>query len=229
MRLFLIIILGFLSCSVHAQAWKDAVLDDEHWDPPLRWLEREHRQYFPAIKGVILPLDMPQSRVFINSSSPAPLMASFYPQMQVNGETHKVCMIGRSRNADWAAWLDVAPTPGHRSWIYFWLLAHEWGHCLDGLEGVHTKTLKEQQMGEQRADVFATLLVLSESKDDSWMEKLIQARSGDAEEAVHFTKMAMAFVRRLKVMPDNMKQAWELSKMITERVNQEESTKVKLK
>jgi hypothetical protein len=184
-----------VSVASFAQQPRDTWVQDPEWEAPLAWLEKASAQSRPYMKSVMLPTEFAHVGSFLRMSEKEPMAVQYQPEFRVNqGPATPSCVIGRLGTYAWQGWLDLGRTEEERQWIRFWLVAHEWGHCLDAQDKATQKagaggeeTLEDQQNGERRSDVFATVALIARTQDLRWFTRIAVARKGDGPTEVHYT------------------------------------------
>ena len=201
----------------------DAWEPDSQWTGPLSWLEAESAKSRPAMRGVMLPTEFKHVGDFLNMGK-FPMAVQYQKDLRIGGGPPiPSCVIGREGTYGWKGWLDIAKTEKEREWVRFWLVAHEWGHCLEVQErGVQPSEplLEELQNGERRADAFATIALVARTGAPSWFLRIASARRGDPATAVHHTYPVFEAMVGEDVATwggQSVDQWWQVAKRLTEK------------
>lgn len=210
---------GAFPAASKADAWEP----DNQWTAPLNWLEAESAKSRPAMRGIMLPTEFKHVGEFLNMGK-SPMAVQYQKDLRIGGgPPMPSCVIGREGTYGWKGWLDIAKTENEREWVRFWLVAHEWGHCLEAQErGVRSSAepLEELQNGERRADAFATIALVARTGAPSWFLRIASARSGDPPTAVHHTYpvfQAMVGEDVAAWRGQSVDQWWQAAKRLTEK------------
>lgn len=192
-----------------------------YWNASLSWLQKEAKQAGIEMRGVILPTDLEVVKDLLHMNKGEMLAATFYKDFKINDSQYPTCAMGRYSEADWGDWLSVMGE-GREDWVRFWFVAHEWGHCLDMMEGglTATSTDSEKLRGERRADAFAVLIMMFSTKSSDFVKRLAEQRERNMPGSSHDTgKVIRYFTTHKNVeIGGTMDKWWSLAKQITDEV-----------
>lgn len=220
MKTILALFLVFMSAI--GRASESSISDNSpYWMASLEWLQNESQKANIGMRGVILPTDVSAVEDFLSMKRSEMLAATFHKEFQINGNKYPTCVIGKFSKAEWGDWLNVMGA-GKEDWVKFWFMAHEWGHCLDMMEGGLTAgaTEEERLRGERRADAFATIVMIYATKNTLFVNRLYEQRLRNKTGSSHDTSGVLKYflIFKQESIGTLMSDWWKNAKTITEEV-----------
>lgn len=191
-----------------------------YWEAPMQWLQKESTKSGIEMRALMLPTNMSGVDEFLKMTHGEPMAVSFYEDFKINDVVAPTCVIGRNSLVAWGEWLSFIG-PGKEDWARFWLVAHEWAHCLDMREGglKAESSFRDKQMSERRSDVFASLVLSYMTKTNDWYGSLARQRVLNDKKDLHDTVEVLNYMVKMKPQPgDGVLAWWGQAKKITAEV-----------